>query len=88
MQYKDAADRVTLRLVRPLGCFYWGKVWTLAAWCEVREGFRSFRMDRMASVLPMEGQGAEFKDEAGKRLADFLRSAAPPGVQQHLDGTC
>jgi len=88
VQYKDAADRITLRLVRPLGCFYWGKVWTLAAWCEVREGFRSFRVDRMASVLPMEGQGAEFKDEAGKRLADFLRSAAPPGVQQHLDGTC
>lgn len=88
VQYKDASDRVTLRVVRPLGCFYWGKVWTLAAWCEARHGFRSFRVDRMAAVLPIDGQGAQFQDEPGKRLADFLRTAAPAGIQQKLDGTC
>ena len=88
VQYKDASDRVTLRVVRPLGCFYWGKVWTLAAWCEARDGFRSFRVDRMAAVLPIDGQGAQFQDEPGKRLADFLRTAAPAGIQQKLDGTC
>ena len=87
VQYKDASDRVTLRVVRPLGCFYWGKVWTLAAWCEARDGFRSFRVDRMAAVLPIDGQGAQFQDEPGKRLADFLRTAAPAGIQQKLDGT-
>ena len=88
VQYKDASDRVTLRVVRPLGCFYWGKVWTLAAWCEARDGFRSFRVDRMECVLPIDGQGAQFQDEPGKRLADFLRTAAPAGIQQKLDGTC
>jgi predicted DNA-binding transcriptional regulator YafY len=87
VQYKDASDRITQRTLRPLGCFYWGKVWTLAAWCEVRDGFRSFRLDRITSVLPIEGEGGLFKDEPGKRLANYLRSSAPAGVQEKLDGT-
>ena len=87
VQYRDATDQATLRVLRPLGCFYWGKVWTLAAWCEVREGFRSFRLDRMGSVQVLEGAAGQFKDEPGKRLADYLRSAAPPNIQDRLDGT-
>ncbi len=38
MHYSDASGRIPLRIVRPLGCFYWGKVWTLAAWREARDG--------------------------------------------------
>lgn len=87
VQYRDASDRLTLRILRPLGCFYWGKVWTLAAWCEVRNGFRSFRLDRIASVLPIDGKDGQFKDEPGKRLADYLGKTAPAGVQEKLDGT-
>jgi predicted DNA-binding transcriptional regulator YafY len=56
--------------VRPLGCFYWGEVWTLAAWCEVRDGFRNFRVDRIETV----GRSNErFRDEPGKTLADLFR---------------
>ena len=87
VQYRDATDQATLRVLRPLGCFYWGKVWTLAAWCEVREGFRSFRLDRMGRLQVLEGAAGQFKDEPGKRLADYLRSAAPPNIQDRLDGT-
>lgn len=87
VQYKDASDRLTLRILRPLGCFYWGKVWTLAAWCEARGGFRSFRLDRMVSVCPIGGKNGQFKDEPGMRLADYLRSAAPAGIQGKLEGT-
>ena len=85
--YSDAAGQLTQRILRPLGCFYWGKVWTLAAWCEIREGFRSFRLDRMARVQPIEGKTGHFHDEAGKMLADYLRSAAPPNIQYKLTGT-
>jgi predicted DNA-binding transcriptional regulator YafY len=68
--YQDQADRRGTRIVRPLACFCWGQVWTLAAWCERRQDFRSFRVDRMKTVevLPQR-----FCDEAGRRLADFLR---------------
>ena len=87
VQYKDAADQITQRILRPLGCFYWGKVWTLAAWCEARNEFRSFRLDRMTSIHLVEGEAGQFKDEQGKRLSDYLRSVAPPNIQEKLDGT-
>lgn len=87
VQYKDASDQLTQRVLRPLGCFYWGKVWTLAAWCEARNGFRSFRLDRVTSIRLIEGKAGHFKAEPGKGLSDYLRSAAPPNIQDKLDGT-
>ncbi|SOD26871.1 Predicted DNA-binding transcriptional regulator YafY, contains an HTH and WYL domains [Variovorax sp. YR752] len=70
LQYHDVSGDASERTVRPLGCFYWGKVWTLSTWCELRNDFRGFRLDRMdaISVLP-----ERFRDEPGKTLADMLR---------------
>lgn len=84
LTYRDAQDAPSQRTVRPLGCFYWGSVWTLAAWCESRTAFRSFRLDRIAAIQPLEGPPGLFRDEAGKTLADYLRSAAPPDAQARL----
>jgi predicted DNA-binding transcriptional regulator YafY len=56
--------------VRPLGLYFWGDAWTLAAWCELRQDFRNFRLDRIAAVELAAGR---FPDEPGKRLEDFLR---------------
>ena len=70
LDYSDVSGQPSQRVVRPLGCFYWGKVWTLAAWCETRQAFRNFRLDRIAGV---QSQEATFRDEVGKTLADFLR---------------
>ncbi len=64
----DLQHKTSQCTVRPLGCFYWGKVWTLTAWCEQRNAFRNFRMDRIRSF---ELLAAGFKQEAGKTLADF-----------------
>ncbi len=74
LRYQDLRDGVTERVVRPLGCFYWGKVWTLSAWCELRNGFRGFRVDRIEALQVQEGG---FRDESGKTLADFLRQVQP-----------
>ncbi|MET3915376.1 putative DNA-binding transcriptional regulator YafY [Variovorax sp. OAS795] len=70
LSYRDVSGDASERTVRPLGCFYWGKVWTLSTWCELRSDFRGFRIDRMdaVEVLP-----ERFRDEAGKTLADMLR---------------
>ena len=70
MTYVDLKDVVSERTVRPLGCFHWGLVWTLAAWCESRQAFRSFRVDRMTHVDVLE---EHFVAEPGKTLADLLR---------------
>jgi len=56
--------------VRPLACLFWGPVWTLAAWCELREDFRSFRIDRIETLELLEER---FRDEAGKTLEDMNR---------------
>jgi predicted DNA-binding transcriptional regulator YafY len=68
--YVDLKDKRTERLLRPLGCFYWGAVWTLAAWCEARAGFRNFRVDRIVELQVLDER---FRDEAGKTLADLFR---------------
>jgi predicted DNA-binding transcriptional regulator YafY len=68
--YLDLKEQKSERVVRPLGCFYWGAVWTLASWCESRDGFRNFRVDRIAQVEVLEQR---FRDEPGKTLADMFR---------------
>jgi len=70
VNYRDLNDKTSERTVRPLGCFYWGKVWTLAAWCEQREDFRSFRVDRVTYVRRLDDR---FRDEPGRTLADLAR---------------
>ncbi len=71
VSYTDLEGVRTDRTLRPLGLWFWGKVWTLVAWCELRHDFRMFRVDRLAD--PMQ-PGARFKPEAGQTLADFYRT--------------
>ena len=59
------------RTVHPLGLFYWGRVWTLPAWCELRDEFRCFRLDRMTHVSLQE---AVFKSLPGWTLQNYLRT--------------
>ena len=71
VDYLDLSERRTKsRLLRPLGCFYWSATWTLAAWCELREDFRSFHVDRIEQLDLLEER---FRDEPGKTLADLFR---------------
>ena len=69
--YTDETGKETERHVRPLGLWFWGKVWTLVAWCELRDDFRAFRIDRIAVIAPA---GRSFRPERGKQLADFYRT--------------
>ncbi len=67
--YSDVNDAVTERAVRPLGLFFWGAIWSLEGWCELRQDFRAFRLDRMQSVDLLD---ETFVDEPGKTLADLF----------------
>jgi predicted DNA-binding transcriptional regulator YafY len=70
--YADAQGAATARTARPLACYHWEAVWTLAAWCEHRSAFRSFRLDRMRTLDVLD---EVFRDEPGRTLPDFLRHA-------------
>lgn len=58
------------RIAHPLGLFYWGKVWTLVAWCELRDAFRHFRLDRIQRITMLSER---FQPLPGRSLQDFLR---------------
>jgi predicted DNA-binding transcriptional regulator YafY len=68
LDYRDEAGAATLRDVRPLGLWFWGRVWTLIAWCELRRDFRMFRVDRIESFT----EGEVFRPERDKSLAAAL----------------
>lgn len=68
--YHSLAGARTRRTVRPLGLWFWGKVWTLIAWCELRDDFRMFRADRIEAPEA----GATFRPERGRQLTDFYRT--------------
>ncbi len=63
----EGAD--TKRIIRPLQIEYWGRIWTLTAWCELRDGFRVFRVDRIGTL---DVSFDTFEEEPGKTLADYL----------------
>jgi predicted DNA-binding transcriptional regulator YafY len=48
--YGDKEGRATQRIVWPVAVGFMDSVMMLAAWCETREAFRHFRLDRMAGV--------------------------------------
>ena len=69
LTYRDAGDQHSERTVRPLGLNFWGKVWTLIAWCELRDDFRMFRIDRIEAVT----EAGRFRPEPDKALPAFFR---------------
>lgn len=54
--------------IRPLALEKQARISTLAAWCEARGDFRSFRVDRIVAIT---ATGERFVIEAGKTLADY-----------------
>ncbi|MGE0812269.1 MAG: helix-turn-helix transcriptional regulator [Vicinamibacterales bacterium] len=75
-RYTAESGRGSRRTVRPLGVFFWGRTWTLSAWCELRRDFRNFRLDRIADAT----LGRAFEDEPGRTLRDMLAAYGPQVV--------
>jgi predicted DNA-binding transcriptional regulator YafY len=69
LAYQDRAAQPTTRVIWPLGLFYWGTTWTVGGWCELREGFRNFRLDRIAAATALD---ARFQPTPGRTLRDLF----------------
>lgn len=54
LAYTRLDGEASSRTIWPLGLVFWGESWTLAAWCELRGAFRSFRPDRMHEVAVLD----------------------------------
>lgn len=67
--YTDENRQETTRRLLPLALFFFSPVWLLASWCEKREDFRNFRLDRIQSLTLSE---ETFEDEQDKNLTTYL----------------
>ncbi len=71
LEYRDKSGESSRRTVCPLGLYFWGNVWTLGAWCQLREDYRNFRLDRIASVTV----GPEsYERKSPITLADYIEA--------------
>lgn len=69
IQYTSLSGNPTTRTIRPLNVEFWDQVWTCTAWCELRNSFRVFRIDRINDCKP---SGNNFQSEPGKQFQDYL----------------
>jgi predicted DNA-binding transcriptional regulator YafY len=56
LAYCDAQGAVTERTIWPFGVGYFDESRVVMAWCELRQGFRHFRADRIASCQTLEAR--------------------------------
>ncbi len=71
LQYNDAKGDSSERVIWPLGMFFWGSIWTIGAWCELRNDFRVFRLDRITGLCVLD---ENYPQEKGKSLQDLIES--------------
>jgi predicted DNA-binding transcriptional regulator YafY len=82
LKYSREDGTVSQRTLRPLCQLFWGQVWTLLGWCELRNDYRSFRIDRIIEIE----QGPKFKSDKSISFAAFLEreNNAHPNIKAHF----
>ena len=69
IDYRDGDGNRTGRRVRPLVIWNLTDGWMFSAWCELRQDFRTFRVDRTANLAVT---GERFDDDEAKGLHAFM----------------
>lgn len=70
VDYVSEAGERTSRTIWPMALAFFPPVWLLLAWCELRQDFRSFRVDRIHAILFGEDR---YPPTPGRRLVDYLK---------------
>lgn len=60
---------ITQRILEPIAVIYYSSHWHLIAYCQLREAYRDFRMDR---VVSWENTKEDFEEHSGFSLKDFM----------------
>lgn len=84
MQYIRADGELSERIIWPLGLFFWGSVWTIGAWCEMRNAFRIFRIDRIEKSEVLEQR---YPHEKGKALEDLVEHEKKQHCNNRANGS-
>jgi predicted DNA-binding transcriptional regulator YafY len=87
--YVDGAGVKTDRTVVPLGLYFWGKQWLLAAFCLLRDDYRSFRVDRVVELSDAEPDAARLPPERElPTLPGYVRAMEEQRARELAAGTC
>ncbi len=73
IEYCRLDEVFSQRRVLPLQVEYWGNTWTCTAWCQKRDNFRVFRVDRIQTC---RDTGAVFVSKSGQTYGDYLKRFA------------
>ena len=70
--------------MRPLALYFWGsRRWTLAAWCELRQAFRTFRPDRAETLDVLDER---FEDDDATGLTGYLQQMEAEAAAMGFSG--
>ena len=69
IDYQAINGAQSSRQLEPLGLYYWGKIWTLVAWCKLRKAFRVFRVDLIQAI---RNNQISFQSKNGQSLDDYI----------------
>jgi predicted DNA-binding transcriptional regulator YafY len=77
IDYVDEQGSHTRRVIWPIAISYFDAQRLVVGWCELRQGFRHFRTDRMAEMMPLEERYREprlkllsrWKEERSREIA-------------------
>ena len=72
LDYRRADGERSDRVIRPVGLFFWGSTWSVAGWCELRQDFRDFRLDRIQGLDILT---ETFAREPGRDLQAYVQRA-------------
>ena len=54
IDYADVNGVATQRVIWPLAILGWGDRWTVLGWCELRQAYRHFRLDRVENAALLD----------------------------------
>lgn len=83
LRYTDQHGTQTDRVIWPLGIAYFLQTTVVGGWCELRQGFRAFRTDRMIACMEF---GETFDDASGKLRAACLAALSADKIAPFNDG--
>lgn len=78
--YRRVDGEISQRDIWPLGLFYWGNVWTLVGWCELRRDYRQFRLDR---IQQQQDAGKYFEPQPHQTLKHYLLQVEKEHYENH-----
>lgn len=77
IEYRDEQAAETARVIWPFALGFFDRVRIVAAWCELRQGFRHFRTDRIVALTAPGDRYPERRQSLLKTWRQLMSAASP-----------